>query len=183
MTRLASIACIAAFLATACTVGESGEGGPPDNGGGPDAGGNAGGADAAPNNTPDGGGGNVDCVEPVATSDNGHHNAGLDCMGCHGPGGSAPRWYAAGTLYTSADGSAPLAGATVTVKDANGQEVTIVTATNGNFWTDTQLAYPLTVKASRCPDTKAMVSSVQSPASCNSCHSGGGGTPGRIHLP
>jgi len=180
MMRLASIAFATALLATACTVGEAGEGGNPPPGT-PDAGANAGGADAAPG-SPDAGGGQVDCVEPVANTPDGHHNAGLNCMSCHGEGGGAPRWYAAGTLYTSADGAAPLAGATVTIVDSGGQTVNIVTASNGNFWTPTQLDYPLTVKASRCPDTKPMVSSVQEPASCNSCHTAGG-TPGRIHLP
>jgi hypothetical protein len=126
------------------------------------------------------------CREPVANPPNGMHNAGLACQNCHDGTGPAPLWTLAGTLYTDANGSAALAGGTITVTDADGQTFDIVTATNGNFWTNRPVAYPVQIVASRCPDAKAMPFGVEAPGSCNAggCHSAPGGNgPGRIHLP
>jgi hypothetical protein len=109
----------------------------------------------------------------------GHHNAGLDCQGCHGPGGGAPTFYVGGTLYNSVNGAAPVAGATINVTDANGQKLKIVTATNGNFWTSTAVAYPITVNASLCPNTLAMSASVSGNGACNNCHN----STFRVHVP
>jgi hypothetical protein len=55
----------------------------------------------------------------------------------------------------------------------------MVSANNGNFWTGTQLSYPLTVKASLCPSTVAMSGSVDANGGCNSCHN----SSFRVHLP
>lgn len=121
----------------------------------------------------------ADCDPAVTSVSSGHHNAGKDCYGCHDGGGSAPRWYVAGTLYDAASGGAAVSGATVHVTDAAGKQLTLVTSANGNFYTSTAVAYPLDVSISRCPDNAAMSSTVPSPGSCNGCHD----STFRIHLP
>jgi hypothetical protein len=121
----------------------------------------------------------VACEDTQAIIPDGNHNAGASCLTCHN-GTTAPQWTLAGTLYTSPAGAAPQPGATIIVTDANGTEVKIPTANNGNFWTTTKLTFPVTVAASECPNTEAMTAQVQV-GDCNSCHTGGGN--GRIYLP
>lgn len=121
------------------------------------------------------------CSPAVATSASGQHNAGLECMVCHGAGGGAPRFTLGGTLYVDAVGSAPVVGATVQVIGANGARLNLVTARNGNFWATQAVAYPVKVVASRCPTSVPMITAVAAPGGCNAggCHGGGM----RIHLP
>ena len=109
----------------------------------------------------------------------GHHNAGQECQGCHAPGAGAPTFYVGGTLYSAVSGGAAVAGATINVTDANGQQVKIISATNGNFWTTTSLAFPLQVNASLCPNTVPMNSAVTGNGACNNCHN----STFRVHLP
>jgi hypothetical protein len=109
----------------------------------------------------------------------GHHNAGQECQGCHAPGGGAPTFYVGGTLYNAASGGTAVAGATLNVTDANGKKVKIISATNGNFWTTTSLAFPLQVNASLCPNTVPMNSAVTGNGACNNCHN----STFRVHLP
>jgi hypothetical protein len=121
------------------------------------------------------------CDTPQSTASlsapSGHHNAGLECQGCHA-GGGAPTFSLGGTLYDSLGGSNAIAGATIHVTDANGASLAIVTAANGNFWSTTPLVYPLKVSASLCPSTQPMMGAVANGA-CNSCH----GSTFRVHLP
>jgi hypothetical protein len=109
---------------------------------------------------------NAQSTSVLGANADGHHHAGVDCLGCH-TGGGAPKWTVAGTLYSTVSGGAAVA--TINVTDANGQKLKLVTATNGNFWTGSAVAYPLQVSASRCPPTVPMVSPV-STAGCNGCH-------------
>jgi hypothetical protein len=141
--------------------------------------------DAAVAGTDSGSGGGIDaptaaCEAPVTTLPNGNHNAGLACLSCHNGSGVAPRWYAAGTLFSTTQGGAAISGATITITDANNRTVKLVTAANGNFYTPMQLTMPLHVSASKCPDTKAMPPTATS-GDCNSCHQAA--STGRIHLP
>jgi hypothetical protein len=126
----------------------------------------------------------ANCAQPVLGVPSGEHNAGLPCQPCHGPGGGAPRWSLGGTLYTSATGTSPLAGATIRVTDANGLTLDLASAANGNFWTSTPVVFPITVAATLCPDNVPMISQVAAPGDCNSagCHSAAA-PAGRIHLP
>jgi hypothetical protein len=162
------LALAAIVAAAACVVP------PPDTsddpGNGPDGG--------APPSPPDGGSGTTACIQAATPPGSGHHNAGANCLGCHTGAGGAPLWTAAGTLYSSS--GAALSGATITIVDATGKSIAIVTAQNGNFWTSEAMKAPLRVKASRCPS----VASMSAPASgaCNSCHTSTG-SPGRIKLP
>jgi hypothetical protein len=122
-----------------------------------------------------------DTVQSTAglSSPSGHHNAGQECQGCHAPGGGAPTFYVGGTLYSTVTGGAAVAGATINVTDANGKKVKIISATNGNFWTTTSLAFPLQVNASLCPNTVPMNSAVGGNGACNNCHN----STFRVHLP
>jgi len=146
-----------------------------------------GGSNAADVDAPSGGSGNVDAAGPTCrpksttTLSDGHHNPGQDCMGsCHNHG-----FTAAGTLFTAASSSTPVTAATITVVDAAGHSVDLVTQQNGNFYTSVALTYPITVYASSCPTLVSMTSTINSTtkAGCNqggTCH---GGTEGKIHLP
>jgi hypothetical protein len=99
-----------------------------------------------------------------------------DCLACH-DGKQARAWTAAGTW--------PTPGATVTLRDAGGQSVTLTTNQVGNFYTDAALTFPLT----------AAVDGVSMPAQvtyggCNRCHAngangagGGTGATGPLMLP
>jgi len=179
------LALLATILLAACDVGEIT--GPPPPGGpdaaaaaNPDGGGGGGGADAqVQSGSPDAA--QAACKQAVNTTASGRHNAGTACLNCHGPGGGAPLWTLAGTLYASAGGGTAVAGATITVTDANGATFDMVSALNGNFWTTQTVAFPVTVVASKCPDTVPMISTLTS-GDCNSCHTGSG-SPGRVHLP
>lgn len=122
--------------------------------------------------------------EPTATNlPNGEHNAGQPCLTCHGPGGEGPRFTIGGTLFTTAQGGAPIAGATIVVVDAASVTTRLITASNGNFYTNATLALPLRVSASRCPDTQPMNGAIATAqdGDCNGCHQPA--TAGRIHLP
>jgi len=117
------------------------------------------------------------CIALTAAPSSGHHNAGQACAGCH-DGANATLWTASGTLYNAVSGGSAIAGATIVLTDANNQEVRIVTSSNGNFYTQTALAYPVTARASGCPNDVAMVSKAAS-GDCNSCHN----STLRVHLP
>ena len=128
-----------------------------------------------------GSGSGSNCTPLVTTNlNNGHHHPGEDCMNaCHNHG-----FRAAGTLYKSATGITPMVGATITLKDSAGHTITMVSQTNGNFYTSQTISFPVTVSVSGCPNNATMTDPVQSSgAGCNqggACH---GGTQGQIHLP
>jgi len=125
----------------------------------------------------DGGTSSFACRPATSANGNGHHNAGADCWQCHS-------FTVAGTLYSSASGGSAVAGATITVVDANNQTLDLVTGTNGNFYTNSSVAFPIKLYASSCPTVNMMVSQMTSTnnnnGGCNqsSCHSST-----RIHLP
>lgn len=130
-----------------------------------------------------GGDGGVVC-EPAATNlPNGEHNPGQPCLTCHGPGGEGPRFTIGGTIFSTAQGGVAVAGATVVVVDASNVTTRLVSASNGNFYSNANLTLPLRVSASKCPDTKPMIGAIASAqdGDCNGCHQAG--TSGRIHLP
>lgn len=111
------------------------------------------------------------CRNATPTQSDGHHHPGLNCMAgnCHGPAGDAPQLTVAGTLYKTANGPDPLPYATITIIDANGTKVDLVSSLNGNFYTSAPLVPPFTTLASKCPTLTPMVSPVQY-GSCNACH-------------
>jgi hypothetical protein len=120
------------------------------------------------------------CDDRVATAVTGEHHPGRDCMLCHAAGGDGPTFTLGGTLYADVAGTAPLDGAAVHVLAADGQEIVMETALNGNFWTTAPLAFPVTTWASACPDVRPMVTPVAA-GGCNAagCH----GETFRAHVP
>jgi len=124
----------------------------------------------------------VGCDTAVATTTSGRHNPGQACLNCHSSAGGETPFTIGGTLYKGANGTTPIVGATIHLVDANGKDIPLVTAVNGNFWTTQAVVFPVTVKASRCPDTLAMVAPVT--AAGGNCNMGGCHVAGaRVYLP
>jgi hypothetical protein len=128
-----------------------------------------------------GGGGDMGGVMPMAActpaqeTTMSSHNKGQDCLSCHATGQNPLlRWTIAGTLWQDSFGTTPRAGATVTVVDARGLTLKLVSDVEGNFYTAQAVSFPLTVSASACPSNKAMMEKVPQ-GSCNvtACHDGG----------
>jgi hypothetical protein len=69
-------------------------------------------------------------------------------------------------------GGAPVAGVTITLIDADGNRIDIVSAENGNFWSDQAPAFPVTAYASSCPDVVPMMTLAEA-GDCNTCHAAG----------
>ncbi len=121
----------------------------------------------------------IACDEPVASSQSGEHNAGEPCLSCHG-NGDGPDFELGGTIYSSLAGGSPVVGATIRLTDADGAELTVVSARNGNFWIQDPIAFPIQVQASACPSTMAMVApSVVGNCNASGCHD----SDYRIYLP
>ena len=120
----------------------------------------------------------LDAVESLPT---GNHNQGMSCIegGCHDGGGPAPPWTAAGTLYADPDGTTPLPGGVITLVDASGEVIELVSTQNGNFYTDRELVFPLEADAEGCAELRAM----PTPVPAGSCNQGGCHASNRIHLP
>lgn len=122
------------------------------------------------------------CRDLVTTGlDTGHHNPGQDCQnGCHNHG-----FFLSGTLYSSANGGTPVAGAAITFIDATGATGDMRSGTNGNFWWTLPVTFPVTLIASACPTIDKMTATIPAgQGGCNrtGCHTATGGA-GRIHLP
>ena len=113
------------------------------------------------------------------------HNAGQNCMSCHTPGtsaGSKGVWTVAGTVYTSSTGATIAKNLVInffTGPNGTGTlKYTMTANAKGNFYSANTVnftggLYPAVVGPTT---TKYMGSSVTSPSSCNSCHTGGTGT-------
>lgn len=122
------------------------------------------------------------CDDTTTTTMSGEHNPGTDCLSCHSQSGSGPEFTIGGTLYDGVNSSSPVVGATIRVTDANGLELKLISAQNGNFWTREALAFPVSVGASECPDTLPMISPVTQAG--GSCGMGGCHTDNfRVYLP
>jgi hypothetical protein len=111
------------------------------------------------------------------------HNAGLDCMQCHGGGDKEGKSFMfGGTLY---DGNgAAAAGAEVRVVDANGAGTSVYTGPTGTFYASgRRLATPGHAGA-RNATTKVLMISQLTRGGCGSCHcTGSGCTTAELHLP
>jgi hypothetical protein len=129
---------------------------------------------APPPATGDGGVVTSACV-PVQPTKMSSHNKGQDCLTCHATGQNPLlRWTVAGTLWQDTFGTTPRGGATVTIVDGKGLTISLVTDVEGNFYTAQAVTFPLSVSASGCPSTKAMVGKPPQ-GSCNTsgCHDAG----------
>jgi hypothetical protein len=113
------------------------------------------------------------------------HNAGQNCLNCHGSGGgNVPQFSFGGTLY---DGKGnPVVGAEVRMVDAKGTGTNVYTGPQGTFFSEGGgFAAPARVGARNATSTADMLVTLQaSGGGCSSCHCSGTGcstTP--IHLP
>ncbi|MDB4970068.1 MAG: hypothetical protein JWN44_5757 [Myxococcales bacterium] len=134
-----------------------------------------------------GGGGGAardpNCIEPATPVLDGHHNAGTACLGCH-DGNTATKFTAGGTVYDNA-GKA-LSGVTVELVDAKGVKVSVVSASQGaagNFYTSAALAFPVTVRGSKCPYDRPMTAKLAAATDGNCARSGCHGPAMPIHVP
>jgi hypothetical protein len=181
MTRaLAVLVAVPALLLAACTVGDPTTPAPGSGDDDVDAGGVVG-RDGG--GGMDGGGNGNTCENIVSPAPDGHHNPGQGCItgGCHdGATAGAPRFYIAGTLYTSKAGTAARPGATMIIPTGGGNPMKLIVAANGNFWSETSMTVNTKPKASGCPNLVQMPTATTS-GNCNSagCHSSGN----RIALP
>ena len=171
---------VGALSMSACVVGSSTvPSGSPDAAG--DAADDAAGDAAPADGAGDGSQANCEAAKPPP---DGHHRAGESCQvgGCHllgAEGQGAPTFYASGTLYNDANGTAPVSGATIVLVTGPATRK-VVTASNGNFYLEVISTAPFTTKASKCPDETPMIAPAAS-GNCNSCHQVG--DDGRINLP
>ena len=106
----------------------------------------------------------------------GTHNAGKNCMwpGCHG--NESPSWTFAGTVFSSADRSAPAQGVTVVIQGPNG-EIRLKTNSAGNFYTlegDPSQGYSVSISRGKVIRTKRFESA---DGACNSCHAPAANAP------
>ena len=183
--RLLMGAGLAGLLVAACAV-DSGPGNPP----APTADATPAVPDAAAAVAADATPACTDAVPQVAET--GHHtedydttnNGGNGCMGgnCHNGSGVGEQYTAAGSLWSRRTaGGSPIAGAYVYIIGGDGKVIELMTAQNGFFWTDEEIAPPLRTYASGCPSSLGMEDDTS--GNCNTgvggCHSLGN----RIYLP
>jgi hypothetical protein len=114
-----------------------------------------------------------DLQEPARET--GHHpirydqQSGAGCLGqCH-QGTLGPKFTAAGTLFNRR----------TYIIDSGGKVVRMLTADNGNFWTDEPLAPPIRTYASACPDSIPMIDATHGNCNVGACH----GEEAKIYLP
>ncbi len=104
------------------------------------------------------------------------HNAGRDCMACHGPGvgGEAPTWTVAGTVYRD-DGATVYVGARVrltTEPEGGGNVVAELTSdASGNFYTNRQVSFGGGLFADVIgTGARRSMGDALTRGACNSCH-------------
>ena len=116
------------------------------------------------------------------------HRPGQPCLECH-DGTIAPAFTVAGTIFERADSLAPAAGATVTLRSADGSPA-FEKSTNsaGNFYLtagEYHPVYPMRVSVSYQGTEVTMVSPIGRAGSCATCHSdpAGNASAGRVFIP
>lgn len=102
----------------------------------------------------------------VSSAGKSSHNAGRDCIECHGD------LKYAGTVYTDATGSATAPGEVIVINQGDGKALEITADGSGNFYTtegDPSVGYTATVKG----NAVGMVA-IQTSGACSSsgCHDG-----------
>ena len=111
------------------------------------------------------------CIDPIDTTDDGHHYEGMACTGCHN-GTTAVEFTSGGTLYADPGGSMPLSGFSVSIIDSDDTQIDAVSGLNGNFYTSTPLVFPAIAYVSACPDSVPMPIQL-TVGDCNGCHVAG----------
>ncbi|NUP13705.1 MAG: hypothetical protein HOW73_47320 [Polyangiaceae bacterium] len=123
-----------------------------------------------------------DEVEGVEESE--FHRYGQDCLACHGGYGDGPEWAFGGTIFATPGDDIPVAGAIITIVDADGQSLTRTSNCAGNFYVDAEVfepAFPVHVEI-ECPlpdgstRRNVMGTRVNRDGGCASCHDRGEAT-------
>jgi hypothetical protein len=113
---------------------------------------------------------------------------GADCIGCHSSG-EGPNFVIAGTVQAAIDDPTDcygVPGATVTITDATGKSVSVLTNDAGNFYVSARDALTMPIQARVAFDGRERaMAGAQMTGACASCHttSGANGAPGRILVP
>jgi hypothetical protein len=111
----------------------------------------------------------------LANNADGHHNPGMACMDrCHTQNSIGIPFLLAGTVYTTATGTAPLIGATLTIVDGAGIRTTAISAENGNFFValnnnNKTVKYPVSASIGSCASMQTQITS----ATMNNCNTAG----------
>jgi hypothetical protein len=127
-----------------------------------------------------------------ANPGSGKHNAGKNCLQCHGGGGGdANQFTIGGTIYDAS--GAAVVGAEVRLVDANNKATSVYSGTNGNFYIQgSGFVGPAKIGIRNATTIQNMITPLLSgsqPAAsnggaCNACHcTGGTCTIAPIHLP
>lgn len=122
------------------------------------------------------------CDPIQATTSDGHHHAGEECLMCHHQGGTGTPYTVAGTIYADSGGKQPAAGVVLHLIDASGTDITVVSQTDGNFWSIDPVMPPVLAFASSCPNVVPMHAAIgDADVGCNraGCHTVGF----RVHVP
>ncbi|MBS1121535.1 MAG: hypothetical protein H6Q90_3763 [Deltaproteobacteria bacterium] len=111
---------------------------------------------------------------------------GSDCIGCHAAG-EGPRFVIAGTVHGSFTEPADcygVPGVAVTITDATGQTLNLMTNDAGNFYSPAAMTMPIRATLQFEGRERTMVTR-QPVGSCATCHTetGTNNAPGRILAP
>ena len=111
---------------------------------------------------------------------------GGDCIGCHSSD-EGPGFVVAGTVHEAFDEPIDcygVPGVTVTITDATGRSVDLVTNEAGNFYSNSALMMPIRVRLEH-EGRERVMTNTQVTGACASCHTqtGANGAPGRILAP
>ncbi|RME01024.1 MAG: hypothetical protein D6812_08750 [Deltaproteobacteria bacterium] len=123
---------------------------------------------------------------------------GANCLACHTPGGPGAEgdegeegeeeedegriFTAAGTIFRDLQGSAPAAGVTIEITDADGNVIQLTSNAAGNFFTEEPITFPASVVARK--GDQEMIMSIPVPqGGCNTCHACSGAAGGKMFMP
>jgi hypothetical protein len=101
------------------------------------------------------------------------HRPGQPCLVCHGPSGATPAMSVGGTVFATADATASLAGATVSLSDTFGRTFQTSTNAAGNFYVEASAwepIYPMYATVAFGGVSNAMSTQVGRDGSCAACH-------------
>jgi hypothetical protein len=125
--------------------------------------------------------------EPNGLEEGPLHYPGEACLACHGGYGkeAEPTFEVGGTVYATPDSDVAVEGAKVTITDAAGARVELVTNCAGNFYlarSSSPLVFPLRAEVEcSLPDgtvrRSVMGTRIQREGSCASCHARGPAKP------
>ena len=109
------------------------------------------------------------------------HNAGKNCLtsGCHISGEN--KFYIAGTIYTDPYGTAPRVSAKIKIEDVDGDNATLKSDQQGNFYTSRNMSAPFNVSATYAGREVFMPTAApQGGCNADGCHNGI--TVGRVFI-